>query len=235
MSIYAIGDLHLSFNENKPMDIFGENWEGHEEKIKKDWLQKVNENDLVLLPGDFSWSMYLENTYDDFKYLNELPGKKLLLKGNHDYWWTTLKSMRTYLEENDFKDIDFLHNNSYEYEENIIAGTRGWNQSEDSEDKRFVEREVGRLELSIKDGIEKYGKNRPIIVNMHYPPITNYNMQNNIQSPFIEVMKKYNVKKCIYGHLHGMSINDAIEGEHDGIELKLVSCDSLNFNLWKVQ
>ena len=98
MSIYAIGDLHLSFNENKPMDIFGENWEGHEEKIKKDWLQKVNENDLVLLPGDFSWSMYLENTYDDFKYLNELPGKKLLLKGNHDYWWTTLKSMKTILK-----------------------------------------------------------------------------------------------------------------------------------------
>ena len=95
MAIYAIGDLHLSFHENKPMDIFGEKWEGHEEKIKNDWLKNVNENDLVLLPGDFSWSMYLENTFEDFSYINKLPGKKLLLKGNHDYWWTTLTRQKT--------------------------------------------------------------------------------------------------------------------------------------------
>ena len=229
MSIFAIGDLHLSFQENKPMDIFGENWEEHDEKIKIDWLSKVKETDLVLLPGDFSWAMYLENTFEDFKYLNNLPGKKILLKGNHDYWWTTLTRMRKYLEENEFKNIDFLHNNSYEYDGYIIAGTRGWTQSDDSEDIRLVEREVGRLELSIKDGIQKYGEDKPIIVNMHYPPIS-----NNRESPFVEVMKKYNVKKCIYGHLHGASISEAIEGEHDGIEFKLVSSDSLNFNLWKV-
>ena len=231
MAIYAIGDLHLSFNENKPMDIFGENWEEHEEKIKKDWTSKVKEEDLVLLPGDFSWSMYLKDTYKDFKYLNELPGKKLLLKGNHDYWWTTLKSMRKYLEDNDFKNIDFLHNNSYEYEGYIIAGTRGWAQTEDEEDKRLVERELIRLELSIQDGINKYGEDKPIIVNMHYPPIIKN--QEGI-SPFIKVMKKYNVKKCIYGHLHGASINEAVEGIYEGIEVKLVSSDSLEFNLWKV-
>ncbi len=235
MAIYAIGDLHLSFNENKPMDIFGENWEGHEEKIKKDWIKKVKENDLVLLPGDFSWSTYLENTYEDFKYLNELPGKKLLLKGNHDYWWTTLTSMRKYLGENGFKNIDFLNNNSYEFEGKIITGTRGWMQTDDAEDKRLVEREVKRLELSLKDGIEKHGENEEIIVNMHYPPITSYNVQNNIPSPFIDMMKKYKVKKCIYAHLHGIAINEAIEGNYEGIEMKLVSCDSLDFNLWKVQ
>lgn len=229
MSIYAIGDLHLSFNENKPMDIFGENWEGHEEKIKKNWKQKVKEDDLVLLPGDFSWSMYLENTLADFEYLNGLPGKKILLKGNHDYWWTTLTSMRKYLKKNKLGNIDFLQNNSYEYEGNIIAGTRGWNQTEDAEDKRLVAREILRLELSIQDGIKKYGEEKPIIVNMHYPPIVNGN------SAFIEIMKKYNVKKCIYGHLHGESIKNAIEGIYDGIEIKLVSSDSLNFNLWKVQ
>ena len=229
MSIYAIGDLHLSFQEDKPMDIFGENWEKHDEKIRIDWLSKVKENDLVLLPGDFSWAMYLENTFEDFKYLNSLPGKKILLKGNHDYWWTTLTSMRRYLEENGFENIDFLHNNSYEYSGYIIAGTRGWTQTDDSEDIRLVEREAGRIELSIKDGIQKYGEDKPIIVNMHYPPIS-----YNRKSPFVEVMKKYNVKKCVYGHLHGVSINEAIEGEYDGIEFKLVSSDSLNFNLWKI-
>ena len=235
MSIYAIGDLHLSFNENKPMDIFGENWEGHEEKIKENWIKKVKENDLVLLPGDFSWSTYLENTYEDFKYLNELPGKKLLLKGNHDYWWTTLTSMRRYIKENGFKNIDFLNNNSYKFEGKIITGTRGWMQTDETEDKRLVEREVRRLELSLKDGIEKYGEDEEIIVNMHYPPITSYNIQNNIPSPFIDIMKKYKVKKCIYAHLHGIAINEAIEGNYEGIEMKLVSCDSLDFNLWKVQ
>ena len=107
MAIYTIGDLHLSFHENKPMSIFGDNWKGHEEKIKKDWIQKVKETDLVILPGDFSWSTYLSDTKEDFEYLNSLPGKKLLLKGNHDYWWTTITSMRNFLKENKFDNIDF--------------------------------------------------------------------------------------------------------------------------------
>ena len=227
--IYAIGDLHLSFNESKPMDIFGDNWENHEKKIKKDWLNKVNENDLVLLPGDFSWSMHLKDTVKDFEYLSSLPGRKILLKGNHDYWWTTITNMRKFLVENNFRDIDFLHNNSYEYEGYIIAGTRGWIQNDDKEDKRLVQREVQRLELSIQDGIKKYGENKPIIVCMHYPPIA------KDPSPFIKVMKKHNVKECIYGHLHGTSINEAVEGTHEGIKIKLVSSDSLNFTLWKVE
>ena len=160
MAIYTIGDLHLSFNENKPMSIFGDNWKGHEEKIKKDWIQKVKETDLVILPGDFSWSTYLNDTKEDFEYLNSLPGKKLLLKGNHDYWWTTITSMRNFLKENKFDNIDFIHNNSYEFENCIIVGTRGWNQSEDIEDKKILKREALRLELSIQSGIKSFGENK---------------------------------------------------------------------------
>lgn len=232
MAIYTIGDLHLSFHEDKPMSIFGENWEGHEEKIRKDWNQKVKENDLVVLPGDFSWSTYLKNTYEDFSYLNALPGKKLLLKGNHDYWWTTVTSMRKFLEENNFHDIDFLFNSAYEFENCIIAGTRGWGQNEEGEDKKLLRREVGRLELSLEKANQlKTNKEKEMIVFLHYPPITPNNLANNEISDFIKVMKKYDVKRCYYGHLHGSSIKEAVEGQYYGIEFKLVSADRLDFKL----
>ena len=170
MSIYAISDLHLSFNTNKPMDIFG--WNNYEEKISQDWRTNVKEEDLVLLTGDFSWEMKLENTYKDFQFINNLPGKKLLLKGNHDLWWTTLKRMREFLKEKEFNNIDFIYNNSYEFENYIIAGTRGWNLvSENIDDKKIKDRELLRLENSIIDGIRKYGEDKPIIVCMHYPPL----------------------------------------------------------------
>lgn len=229
MSIYAISDLHLSFNTNKPMNVFG--WEKYENIIKEDWKKKVTDNDLVLLPGDFSWEMKLENTYKDFKFISDLPGKKLLLKGNHDYWWTTLQSMRKFLEQNDLLNIDFIYNNSYEFEEKIIAGTRGWNLITDTiEDEKIKTREVIRLENSIKDGITKYGLDKEIIVCMHYPPITKENEKNE----FTNILEKYNVKKCIYGHLHGKSQENAIEGIYNGIEYKMVSCDYRNFRLVKL-
>ena len=234
MAIYAIGDLHLSFQENKPMSIFGDNWGNHEEKIKKDWLSKVNEEDLVILPGDFSWAMDLKNTYLDFKYLNELPGKKLLLKGNHDYWWNTVTKMRKYLKENNFENIDFLYNNSYEYENKIIVGTRGWTISNEEDDKKLIQREANRLEYSIQDGIKKFGNNKEIIVCMHYPPITISEVRNNESTEFVKVMQKYNIKRCIYGHLHSTAIKEAVEGNVYGIELKLVSADALDFKLWDV-
>ena len=234
MAIFAIADLHLSFNEDKPMNIFGEKWQNHEEKIKQDWLKKVTEKDTVLLLGDFSWSMYLKDTKADFEYLDKLPGRKILLKGNHDYWWSTLNKMQKYVEENNFKNIDFLYNNSYEVEGNIIAGTRGWVQSNEQEDKKMINRESIRLELSIKDGIQKFGEDKPIIICMHYPPYTNYNKQNLIDSPFIEIMRKHNVKKCIYGHLHGESIKEAIQGNIKGIDTTLVSADGVNFKLIKI-
>ena len=212
MSIYAIGDLHLSFDTSKPMDIFGDNWKDHENKIKNDWIEKVKQDDLVLLPGDFSWAMNLKDTYKDFEYLNSLQGKKLLLKGNHDYWWNSLKKLNEYIEENNFKDIYFLHNNSYEVEGKIIAGTRGWNLSLlNEEDKAIINRELIRLELSIQDGIKKYGEDKEIIVCMHYPP-TNKELLEN--SDFIKLMQKYGVKKCIYGHLHGEALADVVEGKY---------------------
>ena len=198
MSIYVIGDLHLSFGQNKPMDIFGENWTNHEEKIKENWLKKVKKNDLVILPGDFSWAMYLKDTMLDFKYLSNLPGKKLLLKGNHDYWWTTSKKMQDYLKENNFTNIDFLYNNSYCFENKILVGTRGWSIQEENSEK-IIRRENLRLELSIQDGINKYGKDKEIIVFMHYPPFNGYEEKD---LSFIATMQKYQVKKCFYGHLH---------------------------------
>lgn len=235
MSIYTIGDLHLSFHENKPMGIFGENWKGHEEKIRKDWNEKVTENDLVVIPGDFSWSTYLKDTYEDFSYLNDLPGKKLLLKGNHDYWWTTLTSMRKFLTENDFKNIDFIYNTAYEFENYIIAGTRGWGQNEEGEDKKLLKREVARLELSLQEAIKLNEKQeKEIIVFLHYPPIIKSNLINNEMSDFIKMMKKYEIKKCYYGHLHSTSIRDAVEGEYYGIDFKLVSADGLDFKLLRI-
>ena len=235
MSVYAIGDLHLSFHENKPMSIFGENWKGHEKKIKKDWINKVQKNDLVVIPGDFSWSTYLKDTYEDFLYLNNLPGKKLLLKGNHDYWWTTVTSMRKFLEENNLNTIDFLYNTAYEFEDYIIAGTRGWGQNEEAEDKKLLNRELIRLELSLEEATKIREKNRKeIIVFLHYPPIISSNIANEEKSQFVELMKKYDVKKCYYGHLHSISIKDAIEGEYFGINFKLVSADGINFKLWKI-
>ena len=234
MSIYAIADLHLSFQENKPMSIFGENWKNHEEKIKKDWKEKVKENDLVLMPGDFSWAMNLSNTYEDFKYLSNLPGKKLLLKGNHDYWWTTLAKMKKYLNENNFPNIEFLYNNSYEYENKIIVGSRGWTISDEEEDQKIIKRELIRLELSIKDGMQKYEEGKEIIACMHYPPITTHQLQKNQTTEFVKLLQKYNIKKCIYGHLHGTSITEAVQGNVQGIDLKLVSADALDFKLYKL-
>ena len=240
MSIFVIGDLHLSFKNPKPMDIFGDNWTGHEEKIRNNWIENVKEDDLVILPGDFSWETYLEDTKLDFEYLNCLPGKKLLLKGNHDYWWTTVTAMRNFLKENNFTNIDFLYNNSYEFENKIICGTRGWSVADEEMDKKLINRELIRLELSLKDGIQKYGENKEnlgdkeIIVFMHYPPITKAKVISQQEAEFVELMKKYNVKRCYYGHLHGASIGDAIEGDVQGIEFKLVSADGLKFKLLKI-
>lgn len=235
MSIYVIADLHLSFNQNKPMNIFGENWNNHEEKIKKNWLEKVKSEDTVILPGDFSWATYLEDTKLDFKYLNALPGKKILLKGNHDYWWTTLKSMRNFLKENEFENIDFLYNNSYLVEDKILVGTRGWSLQETEECKKMINRENERLKLSLEDALKNYGTEKEIIVFMHYPPINSKNILDNTYLEFFKTMKKHNVKTCYYGHLHSNSHKDAIEGNVEGINFNLISADYLDFNLKKIE
>ena len=230
MAIYTISDLHLSLGMDKPMNIFGENWENHDKKIKANWNKKVKQNDLVLLPGDFSWAMYIEDAKKDFEYLNELPGTKLLLKGNHDYWWESLTKMRKFLEENNFKNIDFIYNNSYIWEDKIIVGTRGWSEQEENAEK-IIRRENLRLELSIEDGVQKFGKDKEIIVCMHYPPFNRY---EKLELNFIKTMKKYNVKTCIYGHIHGEATKEAKQGKIDGIQFIMASSDYTNFDLIKI-
>ena len=235
MSIWTIADLHLSFCVDKPMNIFGENWDNYEEKIKQDWINKVKEEDTVVLGGEFSWGNYLEETIADFKFINDLPGTKILLKGNHDYWWQTIKSMDKFLKENSFENICFLHNNSYFVDNKIIVGTRGWNfDFNDSDFERIYERESIRLELSIKDGIQKYGEDKEIICFLHYPPITKNMIENGIKSKYLELLNKYSISRLYYGHLHGASLKEAVEGNIDGVELKLVSSDYLKFELLKV-
>lgn len=225
MSIYAISDLHLSYNTDKPMDIFG--WKDYESKIKENWNSKVKENDLVILGGDFSWSMDLEDTYKDFEFIHNLPGKKILIKGNHDYWWGTLTKMKKYINEIGFNDINFLYNNSYEFEGKLICGTRGWNFSDlQEEDEKIYNREIQRLRLSLEDAVKKYGNEKEIIVCLHYPPL-----KTNEISDFVRVMEKYNVTKCIYGHLHGPAHKFVIENSIDNIQYIMTSCDYTNFDL----
>lgn len=234
MAIYVIADLHLSFEQDKPMNIFGDNWENHAQKIRKNWEEVVKEDDYVILPGDFSWATYLDDTKKDFEYLNSLPGNKILLKGNHDYWWTTVTNMKKFLKENNFKNIDFLYNNSYCIENKILVGTRGWNILDSEKESKMIKRENARLILSIEDGIKKYGTEKEIIAFFHYPPITVSNKYKNEESDFTKTLKKYNIKKCYYGHLHGNSHKDAVEGDVDGITYRLISADYLNFKLVQI-
>ena len=236
MSIYAIGDLHLSLNKEKPMDIFGLNWKNHEQKIRENWEKTVSNDDLVLLPGDFSWEMHLKDMYEDFKFLNDLPGKKLLLKGNHDYWWTTLAKMREFIENNKFSNIDFVYNNSYLFEDKIIAGTRGWALNDTENGIKMNHREEERLKISLQSGLNNFG-DKEIICLMHYPPIVAEEVENNTKlkiSNYVKIMKEFNVRTCLYGHLHGESHNEAFEGNYEGIDFKLVSSDYLDFKLYKL-
>lgn len=234
MSIYVIGDLHLSFSADKPMDVFGMNWENHAEKIKANWISKVKENDTVILPGDFSWATYLEETYKDFEFLNSLPGKKILSKGNHDYWWTTVTSMKKFLKENNFENIDFLYNNAFLIEDKIITGTRGWiNTWKSQENYKILKRENERLKISINKGINEFGTDKEIITFIHYPPFYKEAIIPE-EIDFAKTLRDYNIEKCYYAHLHGESHKDAVEGMINNIEYKLISSDYLNFDLLKI-
>ena len=220
MALWTIGDLHLSHSTDKPMDIFGEKWKEHSRKIEISWQQNVAPEDTVVIPGDISWAISLEEIAADFAYLRRLPGRKILLKGNHDYWWETLSKMNRFLQNEGIEDIFFLQNNCYLYEGVAICGTRGW-ALEGENHQKMIARETARLEMSLKsapDNIEK-------IAFLHYPPV----LQDLACMPMIEVMQKYGVKRCFYGHLHGLSIQNAVLGENFGINFSLVSADSLDF------
>ncbi len=227
MSIFTIADLHLALGIDKPMDVFGGRWSNYMEKLKNNWISTVQEGDSVIIPGDISWATYIENAFEDFKYIDALPGRKIISKGNHDYWWTTSSKLNKYLEANEFNSISFMHNNAFIIEGLAICGTRGWKCPDDDdfkkEDDKIYRRELDRLELSIKSAqtIEHEKK----VVFMHYPPVT----VKSKNSGFIDIMKSYNISECYYGHLHGDGIRGAIEGDYQGITLKLVSADYLDF------
>lgn len=218
MSIYAMSDLHLSKAvPDKTMDVFGAVWEGYEEKIGKNWKKVVQEEDTVIVPGDISWAIDLDEAYLDFKFLNDLPGTKIILRGNHDYYFSTKTKVEKFLKENNFDKIKILFNNSYFVEGYNICGTRGWKKSLDNtkEDNKVFIRELGRLKLSL-DSIKEKNTNMPIIVAVHYPPFE-YEVK--------QILKKYTVKKCIYGHLHGDGHYMVKEGLIDDIEYIMVGAD----------
>lgn len=221
--IYAIGDLHFDYSKSKPMDIFGENWIDHEERIIENWKKKITEEDLVLIPGDITWALKLEEGLYDLKRIDGLPGKKILSKGNHDYWWQSLKKM----EDLGLTSIFFIQNNHFEYKDIAIAGTRGW-VPRDSEgfkenDEKIFNRELLRLEMSLSNIKNKVAKK---IVMIHYPPFDG-NLKVN---EFVSIMKKHNVDTCIYGHLHSEGLKYAVEGNIDGIDFHCVSSDYINFD-----
>ena len=224
MSLYVIADLHLSFGTDKPMDIFG-GWEDYAQKIKKNWMEKVDVCDTVVIPGDVSWGMDLEEARPDFEFLDKLPGKKILLKGNHDYYFSTKNKIDKFFSENGFKSLNFLSNNSYEYGKYSICGTRGWvNEPGQAADSKILKREAGRLKLSLDSA-----KKEPIVF-LHYPPI----FRGSETVEILNVLRQYKIKRVYYGHLHGRSCRYAVEGLVDGIYYKLISSDHLKFNLLKI-
>ena len=230
MAIFAISDLHLSFGTDKPMNVFGQVWENYEDKIKINWKSSVNENDIVILPGDLSWGITLKEAKKDFEFINNLPGKKIILKGNHDYYFSTKTKVEKYFKENGFDTISVLHNDAIETNECIVAGTRGWGKTESSDkalDKKKILREENRLILSLEKAkkIQEKSPDKQIIVAMHFPPFI---------GNFQKIMKDYDIKKCIYGHLHGYGHFMVKEGIIDGIEYKMVSCDYTKFNMVKL-
>ncbi len=223
MAVYTIADLHLSFGTDKPMDVFP-GWTNYTERIEKNWQRLVTEEDTVVIAGDISWAMDLKESYNDFDFINRLNGKKILLKGNHDYWWTTKSKMDRYLKDSGFDSISIMHNNYYVADGLALCGSRGWfYDAETDADMKVLNREVGRLKMSIgpavKDGYEP-------IVFLHYPPIYN----NTECAEMMDVLREYNIKKCFYGHIHGgNAAKRAFIGERDGISFKLIACDHLGF------
>ena len=227
MALYAIGDLHLCLGAPKPMDVFGGNWTGYMDKLK-DGMSVITEADTTVLLGDLSWALSLEESAADFAWINEIPGRKIILKGNHDYWWSTAAKFNKFCEANGFEDLHLLNNNCFEYENWAICGTRGWFFEEErsgAHDEKVFKRELCRLEASLKAAGEKHKA-----VFLHYPPRYNGYECREI----LELLEKYEVRLCLYGHLHGGSHKLAMEGLWDGVEFRLVAADYLNFKPYKV-
>lgn len=229
MSLFVLADLHLcKGNPEKTMSIFP-GWQDYQEKIEKNWLELINANDTVVLPGDISWGMSLAEAAPDFRFINDLPGEKIILKGNHDYWWTTMKKMEEFLAAEGCGTIRILHNNHYKYGKYGICGTRGWvNMPGEVQDEKVLKREVQRLETSIKSAVEA---DLEPIVFLHYPPIfaTNFNYD------ILEILYRYNIRDCYYGHIHGRSAHElCVMNTYDNINFHLIAGDYLQFRPEKV-
>jgi len=223
MAIYAIGDLHLSLSVDKPMDVFGDNWTDYMEKIKTAWLEIVKPEDYVLLPGDVCWAISLEEAKIDLEWIDQLPGKKIISRGNHDYWWETLKKMNPL-----YDSITFIHNTYTAIDDWAVCGSRGWLSPNDSsfteQDEKIYNRECHRLRISL-DKAKNDGYDN-ILVMLHYPPT---NDKKDV-SPIQEILEDYQVKHVVYGHLHTkLSWSLSLDGEYNNINYYLVSSDFLNF------
>lgn len=223
MALFVIGDTHLSFATNKPMDIFG-GWNDYVNRLQTNWNEVVTQDDTVVIAGDISWAMNFEQLKPDFEFINQLNGQKIILKGNHDYWWNTMKKMGNFIEENGFHTIKILYNNAYKIDDVVVCGSRGWFYDASGEqDTKVLAREVGRLKMSIEEG-RKLGDN--IIAFLHYPPV----MGNEVCSEICDVLLKENIEKCYYGHLHGDFTNYTPYKIIDKTEFMLISADYLGFS-----
>ena len=224
MALYAIGDTHLSLSVEKPMDVFGGAWVGYVDKLVEGF-QGIKEEDTVVLCGDLSWGMGLEEAKEDFAFLNALPGgRKLILKGNHDYWGNTANKMNKFFRENDFDSLEILHNNCFYYGDTALCGTRGWFYEETGDQKVFL-RELGRLETSLKAA----GESEKLCF-LHYPPL----YQGYTCPEIMALLERYGVKACYYGHLHGGSHRLAVEGARNGVDYRLVAADFVGFKPLKI-
>lgn len=227
MSLFAIGDLHLCLGASKPMDVFGGNWIGYMDKLKEG-MSVIGPEDTTVLLGDLSWALDLERAGADFGWIDQIPGRKIILKGNHDYWWSTASKFYKFCEERGFTQQWILNNNHYEYDGHAICGTRGWFFEEErsgQHDEKVFKRELLRLEASLRSAGEL-----PKIVFLHYPP----RYKGYCCEEILELLERYDVRRCFYGHLHGPSHKLAMEGLWDGVEFRLVSADHLDFKPFKV-
>lgn len=227
MALYAIGDLHLCLGAPKPMDVFGGNWVGYMDKLREG-MAKIRPEDTLLLLGDLSWALDLQTAKADFAWINEIPGRKIILKGNHDYWWSTAAKFYKFCQENGFQDMYVLNNNCYEYEDWAICGTRGWFFEEErsgEHDGKVFRRELIRLETSLKAAGDKKK-----MVFLHYPP----RYKGYVCQEILDLLEKYEVRRCFYGHLHGASHRLAMEGVWDGVDFRLVAADYLHFSPYEV-
>ena len=231
MNLYAIGDLHLPGGDDKPMNVFGDHWEGHFERICTDWRERVTDDDLVLIPGDISWAMQLDHARPDLAAIAALPGRKVILKGNHDYWWTSITQVRTAIGET----MRAVQNDAVDLGDVVVCGSRGWviptkDTQLSPEDERITARELLRMEMSLQ-AARKLAGERPVIAMMHFPPL--YDLERD--TAFTQLAERYGVHTLVYGHLHGAGIRVAYNGEWNGVRYRLVSCDALDFSLSQIE